>query len=120
MVAERLRQAGIDYRAGLSRFLGDGELYETVLTAFLADAALEKAQAAFARGDRAALFQCAHEIKGSAGNADMAVLYEASCALVTLLREPSSTDAAVARSFATWEGAYAAARAGIREALEVR
>ena len=50
----------------------------------------------------------------------MAVLYEASCALVTLLREPSSTDAAVARSFATWEGAYAAARAGIREALEVR
>ncbi|MDY4611311.1 MAG: Hpt domain-containing protein [Sphaerochaetaceae bacterium] len=120
MNSMKLRQAGIDYEAGVRRFLGDKELYETVLTAFLADTAMERALSAFARHDRASLFASAHELKGSSGNADMTDVYATSCALVSLLRDATSTDDEIADSFMRLKEAYVNAMDGIREASEDR
>lgn len=114
-----LSQYGIDYAGGLARFLDDQELYESVLEAFLTDTLLAKARRAFEDGDRATLFSCVHELKGSSGNANMTALYEASCELVSLLRDNAGSDEEVAKSFARFTDAYLLARDGIREALEV-
>lgn len=116
----KLQQAGIAYEAGLSRFLGDEELYGTVLTAFLADTTMERASSAFNRHDRAALFSCVHELKGSSGNADMTDVYQASCKLVTLLRGGGGTEDEITDGFMWLQEAYARAMAGIREASEDR
>lgn len=119
MNINRLQQAGIDYKGGLARFLGDQELYETVLMAFLTDDNLEKARLALGRGDREALFSCAHELKGSSGNSNMTGLYAASCELVSLLRGGADIGGAeTAAGFARFEKAYNAAREGIKEASE--
>ena len=116
---ELLRQAGVDYPAGVARFMGDTALYETVLSAFLRDKTLETAQSAYRSGDQKALFDCAHEVKGSSGNTDMTALYAASCALVELLRGGGPADGgAVGVAFDRFQAAYTAARRGVRSALE--
>lgn len=112
-----LRRAGIDYEAGVARFLGDKELYEEVLGAFLSETSLEEARTAFEGGDETRLLAVAHEVKGSSGNADMAILYEASCSLVALLRDESSGDGDLRAAFTRFEAAYLLAREGVREAL---
>ena len=112
MNAARLRAAGIDYDAGVKRFLGDTDLYELVLQTFLQDTTLERAEAAFSDKQRDALFACVHELKGSSGNADMTVLYHATCALVELLRAGASTDEEIAESFQQFQTAYLSAKAG--------
>ncbi|MDO4560978.1 MAG: response regulator [bacterium] len=114
-----LLQYGIDYAGGLARFLDDQELYDSVLEAFLTDTLLAKARRAFEDGDRATLFSCVHELKGSSGNANMTALYEASCELVSLLRDNAGSDEEIAESFARFTDAYLLARDGIRKALEV-
>jgi HPt (histidine-containing phosphotransfer) domain-containing protein len=116
----KLRQSGIDYEAGVTRFLGDRELYETVLTAFLADSTMDRASVAFEKHDYTALFSCVHELKGVSGNADMTDVYAASCSLVSLLRGNTGTDEEVAACFLTLKDAYARAISGIREASEAR
>lgn len=118
MNAERLEQAGIDYNAGVARFMGDKELYEVVLAAFLQDDGLERAQRAFDSGDRTALLACVHEVKGSSGNADMKELYAAACELVTLLRASTDINQEIADSYARFGAAYRAAQEGIRTASE--
>ena len=118
MNAERLRRAGIDYEAGVKRFQGDAELYETVLTAFLKETILEDAQSAFERGDRNALLRCVHELKGSCGNADMTDLYAVSCELVSLLRDDAGTDKDLEGLFTKLKNTYITAREGIRAAKE--
>lgn len=117
MNTDILKRAGIDYDSGLDRFMGDAELYETVLAMFLDDCSLQKAGDARAKGDYPAMFEAMHELKGVAGNEDMTDLYKASCELVELLRGGSDYDyAAIDRSFDEVSRSYAAAKAGILDA----
>ena len=118
MKADVLRAAGIDYEAGVARFLGDEALYETVLTAFMNDDVVRLARDAYMRGDRAALLSKVHEAKGASGNADLTDVYEAACALVTLLRGGAYTDAELEAGYLRFEAAYLRAQKGIREAQE--
>jgi HPt (histidine-containing phosphotransfer) domain-containing protein len=81
-----LRQYGINYAAGVSRFLEDAPLYEEMLREFPSDQAIVQLQQAFEKEDYADLFQHAHALKGVSGNLDMERLYRASGELAELLR----------------------------------
>ena len=115
---EVLKKAGIDYQAGLTRFMDDKELYEMVLSAYVRDDLLQRARAAYDKNDRDALLHAVHEAKGSSGNADLTGVYEKACALVTLLRSNDYTDTELKDGFLQFEKAYSAMQEAIREALE--
>lgn len=114
--ASMLMRAGVDYDAGIARFLGDKELYEEVLSAFLADDSLSKARCAFEKRQGDELLAVVHEVKGSSGNADMVDLFKASCDLVLLLRSRPFSDEDLREAFSSFEAAYETAREGIRTA----
>lgn len=114
-----LQDAGIDYTAGIQRFMGDVALYQTILTMFFQDDCLARAETAYAQGDNDALLTVAHEVKGSSGNADMTRLYHASCDLVDLLRKnPTATTKDITPTYESFRRAYLATLEGIRKALE--
>ncbi|MDO5560703.1 MAG: Hpt domain-containing protein [Oscillospiraceae bacterium] len=113
MDAHIIKKYGIDYDSGVRRFMGDVELYETVLTAFLKDKILDYARAAYQEKEYEKLFALAHEIKGSSSNADMYELYAASCILVELLRNGEYDEEKITQAFINFETAYNRARTGI-------
>ncbi len=113
MDIELLNEYGIRPKKGLARCLDDVELYEAILALFLESDALSRAQDAFARADHAALFRCAHEIKGASGNAELTELYEAVCPLVDALRTGGAADTEIEERFRRMEAAYNRAREGI-------
>lgn len=86
MKRDTLIAYGIDYDAGVRRFMGDSALYEEMLSVFLDDDTLDAAEAAFARGDYKAVFDAAHAMKGAAGNLDMTALYAGARRLTEYLR----------------------------------
>lgn len=83
---KKLEEIGINYHLGVERFMGDTELYESVLTAFLEDNLLDRTIEAYNKEDYEGLFDCVHECKGSCGNLDMTVLYNLSKKMVDILR----------------------------------
>ena len=102
-----LEENGIDYTAGLRRFMEDRELYEEMLTAFLSDDSFSKALEAFGREDYTALFEQAHALKGASGNLDMPQLYRASSELTEFLRHCREPEAAqVTALFDKMQSAY--------------
>ncbi|MDD3242595.1 MAG: hypothetical protein PHD32_02585 [Eubacteriales bacterium] len=114
-----LQQGGIDYTAGLKRFSGDRELYETILAAFLYDACLDKVRSAYERGDYQAMVAGVHEMKGASGNVDMNRLYKAACDLLDKLRGSGSTvGSEVGQCYEAFSSAYLAAQEAIRQALK--
>lgn len=113
-----LNQSGIDYQKGVARFLGDVEIYELVLTTFLADDTLQKAKSALERGDYDTVFAAAHDLKGVCGNADMTDLYRIASVLCDLLRKPGYDIEEVNFAFLQMENAYLRAKDGILRAKE--
>lgn len=92
MNREILEESGIDYAAGLRRFLEDQDLYEKMLTAFLSDDSFSKASDAFRDRDYAALFEQTHALKGVSGNLDMPELYHGSGELTEYLRHNNTPE----------------------------
>lgn len=115
--AERLTRAGIDYAAGLERFMNDPELYEAVLTAFAGENILDRARVAYEKKDYAQLLNVVHEAKGSGGNAGLDNVYAEASALVKLLRSPSYTDEEVKEDYERFARTYTASQDGIKAAL---
>ena len=115
--AERLNRAGIDYAAGMRRFLDDAELYEAVLTAFAREDILERAEAAFQAGDHGALLRVAHEAKGACGNAGLDNVSAEAGALVSLLRSGAYAENELIEHYKRFARAYTAAQDGVRAAL---
>ncbi len=112
-----LEENGIDYAAGLRRFMEDQALYEEMLTAFLSDDSFSKAREAFRRGDYKALFEQAHALKGASGNLDMRELYCASGELTEFLRRSPNPEAAQASAlFDGMQSAYNRTTHAIRAA----
>lgn len=112
-----LQENGIDYAAGLRRFLEDRELYEEMLTAFLSDDSFQKASEAFCRKDYSALFDQAHALKGASGNLDMPELYRASGELTEFLRHNRAPEAArVSELFYDMQAAYSQVAHALRAA----
>ncbi len=92
MDVDRLCAAGINYKSGVARFLGDAGLYETVLKTFLTDDTWPHAKEAYKARDYHALFESAHSLKGIAGNIDMTDVYRASSVLTEILRKNEHPD----------------------------
>ena len=115
--ADVLNKAGIDYSAGLERFMGDPELYEMVLAAFVRADVAERARAAYETNDRDTLLAVVHEAKGSSGNAGLTGVYAEASVLVALLRSGSYTEDALSEGFRLFETTYLKARNGIKAAL---
>lgn len=115
--AEMLKMAGVDYQAGLARFMNDAELYEAVLMAYAGQDVLERAQEAFQNGDKEMLLAAVHEAKGSSGNADLMAVYVEASALVALLRGNSYTEDELADGFQRFESAYIKIKNAIQAAL---
>ena len=113
-----LEKAGIDYEAGLERFLGDEALYSAVLEAFAGDDVVKRARKAYDSQDEKALAFAVHEAKGSSGNAGMNAAYQLASALVSLLRCGSYTKDELTEGYREFETAYLSAQAAAREALQ--
>ena len=84
-----LVKAGIDFNQGLRRFNQNKEMYESFLSHFLRDKNFSNLSAALEQGDAQTAFQCAHALKGIAGNLSMEKLHEALLPLVEELRTGS-------------------------------
>lgn len=112
-----LAEHGIDYDAGVRRFMDDSALYEEMLCAFCREDELAAAEQAFRAGDTEGLFMQAHAIKGVSGNLDMPALYRASGMLTEALRNHAVPPAAQLEAlFSQMARAHRSATAGIKEA----
>ncbi len=112
-----LQKAGIQYEAGLARFMGDAALYHAVLEAFAADDIVKRARSAYDKRDKKALLFVTHEAKGSSGNAGMNEAYRITADLVSLLRSEDYSEDALMEGYQKFETAYLSAQAAVREAL---
>lgn len=116
--ADVLTKAGIDYNAGLERFMNDPELYEKVLAAFTRANITQRARAAYDANDRETLLKVAHEAKGSSGNAGLSNLYTKANELVQLLRSGNVTDDELTESYLRFERLCVSTQTAIKTSLE--
>lgn len=86
MDKEQCSQAGIDYDAGLNRFMGHQDIYEKYLLLFLKDESYRQLEAAMKKGDIKEAFAAGHSMKGVVGNLSMNDLYQAVIPFVDALR----------------------------------
>lgn len=114
-----LKKHGIDYQAGVKRFMDDSRFYEHMLNEFLKDDNLEKAAEAFALRDYRQLFERAHALKGVSGTLDMTELFHSAGMLTEYLRGGAVPDEQkVAAMYAAMQAAYRKAAAGITAAAD--
>ena len=121
MNAEILKNAGIDYDFGVKRFVGRAHLYEKSLSKFAKDTTFSRIRAAYAADDRDGLLASAHEFKGMCGNIGLTSLYEASNAIVQMLRgeslSPEELTAAYERLCETYTTIHDAVVASMEETV---
>jgi len=112
-----LARYGIDYDKGLDNSLGDPEFFKTLLSMFLQDDCVQRAQTAYAAKKYKELFNCMHELKGVCGNAALTGLYGAVVPLLESLRSGVCSDAEIGRLFTAMETAYRRTCEGIAIAI---
>lgn len=83
---------GADYQTTLGRFMGSEAMYLRILDMLFQDENLANLGGALDRGDLTAAFECAHTLKGVAGNLGLEPLYQSVCAIVEPLRAGQDRD----------------------------
>ena len=83
---DRLEAWGVDRAEIMERFVDDEGLYQECLNEFLKDRNFEALQKALEAKDYNQAFQCAHSLKGAAGNLGLKKVYEPMSALTEELR----------------------------------
>ena len=83
----KLTKAGVDVNQGLKRLDNNKEFYEELLVKFCEDTHFEKMVCAMNEEEVQEAFQCAHAVKGAAGNLSMTRLYTELVPLVDALRK---------------------------------
>lgn len=78
--------AGINYEAGLARFVGNTEIYARFLKEFLSDSTFAELETAMDQQELPSAFQAAHTLKGLTGNLSFDALYQDLVALTDALR----------------------------------
>lgn len=86
---QKLRQYGADFDVALGRMDHDEEFYLECLKTFDEDPSYLELKAALEQKDCTAAFNCAHTLKGVAGNLGLTPLYQVICDLVEPLRQGS-------------------------------
>ncbi|WP_304509796.1 Hpt domain-containing protein [Anaerotignum sp.] len=92
MDSKVLKEAGIDLERGVARFLGDRQLYESILLNFLVDKTFANAKEAMEEENYKDLYECVHTLKGVAANTDMTILYRTTGELCDYLRKQEAPD----------------------------
>ncbi|MEF9971731.1 MAG: Hpt domain-containing protein [Oscillospiraceae bacterium] len=85
-IIEKLKEYGADVDGAMRRFLDDEELYKSCFVIFLEDKAFLKLEEALAVEDYEKAFECAHTLKGVAGNMGLNPIYKVICDMVEALR----------------------------------
>lgn len=116
---EILKEADIDYEAGLTRFGNDKELYEEILRGFANDDTLECAREAYLNKDYRKLCELAHQAKGVTGNVGLIHSYERAVELHVLLRNENYTQDELSAIYESFEAVCSKERAAIKNALEM-
>ena len=118
MNAEILKGAGIDYDFGVKRFAGRAQLFEKAMSKFPKDGAFFRIRAAYEAGDEERLLAGAHEFKGMCGNIGLTSLYEASDALIRLLRGGGYSPDELSAAYELLEGRYETVYNAVIAAME--
>lgn len=74
MNAEKYVESGIDYDAGLARFMGKERVYNSLLMSFLKDESYDNLKKALEDKDCKTAFDKAHTLKGACGSLAMTEL----------------------------------------------
>lgn len=82
----RLENSGVNYEAGLNRFMNNEALYERFLLKFPSDESYQSLSKALEADDCEAAFQAAHTLKGVAGNLSLDALFSAVAVQTEALR----------------------------------
>ncbi len=83
---EILIAGGIDYDAGIQRFMNKKHLFERVLSSFLGDTTVTQGKRCLEAKDYNGLFESMHELKGVSGNLSITELFALTSSLVEDLR----------------------------------
>lgn len=83
---ERLSAWGVNLAEVRARFLGDDALYIECLQSFRSDSCFAELDKALQDKDYMQAFDCAHTLKGVAGNLGLTPLYQATSDFVECLR----------------------------------
>ncbi|MEG1963802.1 MAG: hypothetical protein RR123_02910 [Clostridia bacterium] len=92
MNIQKLTEAGVNYNSGIERFMGNNELYETVLKAFLSDKEFLNATEAYENHDFDTMFKALHTLKGIAGSLSIDNLFVQTSKVVAILRKQAEGD----------------------------
>ncbi len=82
MNRESLAQCGISYDDAVEKFLGEAELYESLLVNFLDDNSFDEAKVCVENGDCEGVIRTVHAMKSVTGTLCMNVLYRKCCEVV--------------------------------------
>lgn len=97
MNREHLKQCGIDYEDGLTRFCDNAAMYEKYLGRLTGLTLYDEMKQNIAGGEFELAFESCHKLKAFIGNLSIPELYEAICGLTELLRaRPLDREAAAA------------------------
>lgn len=89
---EDLKKKGVDVETGLSRCLGNQDLYLKLVNMGLGDAKFEELGNLLQSNDLTNAFKICHALKGVIGNLSMNQLYDALSALTEKLRNKEEAD----------------------------
>lgn len=87
---------GIDYEQGVEKFLGEVELYESLLVDFLTENTFEEAKKCAAQKNYAGLLRAVHAMKSVTGTLCMNGLYDKCSQVVAFLRNDEFDEALAA------------------------
>lgn len=82
-----LKDAGVDYNAGLDRFVNNADLYERMLHEFIRENEFGDAETALESNDLKSFGEHIHTMKGVTGNLSITPLFEKCCLIMTLIHE---------------------------------
>ena len=89
---EELKKKGVDVETGLSRCLGNEDLYLKLVNMGLGDAKFEELGTRLQSNDLTSAFEICHALKGVIGNLSLNQLYDALSALTEKLRTQEKAD----------------------------
>lgn len=114
---ELLKEVGVDYQQGLSRFCNKESLYEKYLARFLEEPSYQALENAMSKKEYKTAFEAGHTLKGVCGNLSINSLFDSLEPFVNALRNSTDIDTAV-KMFPKIQNSYKSAKVAIAKYFE--